>query len=279
MGGLYALVAVGYSMVFGILKFVNFAHGDLYMLGAYLVMSLGVLAVPLYYAIPLGVLGCASISVAINYFIYRPVKNENRLVLLISAVAVSLLLENLIQLIYTAEVHDFPFSLSDDVILWGERIIIRKMDIWVTLISLLVAFSTWSFVKTTRTGRGIRAVASNRTAALITGVPIDRVISLTFFIGAALATLAGTLQSMITNQINPLMGVSIGLKAFSAAVLGGVGSIWGAVLGGFILGVSESVLIGLGYSIWKDSLAFVFLILVLLTRPQGLFGEKQLIKI
>lgn len=279
MGGLYSLVAVGYSMVFGILKFVNFAHGDLYMLGAYLVMSLGVLAVPVQIAIPLGVLVCALVSVGIQSFIYKPIKTENRLVLLISAVAVSLLLENGVQLIYKAEVRDFPFSLADDVILIGERIIIRKMDIWVTGISLGVAGMTWVFVHLTQAGRGIRAVASNRFAAAITGVPIDRIISITFFIGAALATLAGTLQSMMTNQISPLMGVSMGLKAFSATVLGGVGSIYGAVMGGFLLGISESVLVGLGYSIWKDSLAFAFLILVLLVRPQGLFGKKHLIKV
>ena len=279
VGGLYALVALGYSMVFGILKFVNFAHGDFYMLGAYLVMSFGVLTIPIFYAIPLGILGCSLISVSVNYFIYRPIKHENRLILLISAVALSLLLENSIQLIYSAGSLEFPFSFPDEVIFLGENLIVRQMDIWVIVITTILAFFTQLAVAKTKIGRGIRAVASNRTAALISGVPIDRIISFTFFIGAALATLAGTLQSMINNQIYPLMGISIGLKAFSATVLGGIGSIWGAVFGGFILGVSESVLIGLGWANWKDSLAFVFLILILLIRPQGLFGEKQLIKI
>jgi len=279
VGGLYALIAIGYSMVFGILKFVNFAHGDLYMLGAYLVMNLGLLVLPIGFAIPAGVIACAIISVTINYFIYRPITSKNRLILLISAVAVSLLLENLIQLIYTAEVHAFPFSLPDDVLLIGERLIIRQMDIWVTLFTLLLALLTWLFVKKTKLGYGIQAVASNRTAALINGIPIDRIVSLTFFIGGILAALAGTLQSMITNQLHPLMGVAAGLKAFSAAVLGGIGSIWGAVIGGFILGISESILVGLGFSTWKDSLAFVFLIFILLMRPQGLLGKKQLVKV
>jgi len=279
VGGLYALIAVGYSMVFGILKFVNFAHGDIYMLGAYLVMSLGVLVIPIWYAIPLGVLGCALVSVGINHFIYRPIQSENRLILLISAVAMSLFLENIIQLLFTAEVQSFPFSLPDDVIILGEKIIIRVMDIWITGITIALAFLTWLFVRSTKTGRGIRAVASNRTAALITGVPLDKIVSITFFIGSVLATIAGTMQSMATNQLTPLMGISAGLKAFSAAVLGGVGSIWGSVLGGFILGLSESILIGLGFSTWKDSLAFIFLILILFVRPQGLLGEKQLVKV
>jgi branched-chain amino acid transport system permease protein len=280
VGGLYALIAVGYSMVFGILKFVNFAHGDIYMLGAYLVMSLGALTLPIGYSIPLGILACALISVVINHFVYRPVQNENRLILLISAVAVSLFLENVVQLLYTSEVQSFPFSLPDDVLLFADgKLIIRVMDLWITAITLVLALGTWLLVKYTHAGRGIRAVASNRTAAIIAGVPVDRVVALTFFIGSVLATIAGTLQSMATNQLTPLMGISAGLKAFSAAVLGGVGSIWGSVLGGFILGLSESILVGLGFSTWKDSLGFVFLILILLIRPQGLLGEKQFTKV
>jgi branched-chain amino acid transport system permease protein len=279
IGGLYALIAVGYSMVFGILKFVNFAHGDLFMLGAYLVMSLGVLAVPIGYAIPMGIIGCSLVSIAINHFVYRPVKTENRLILLISAVAVSLLLENGVQLLFTGDAQAFPYSFPDDVIIFKDRLIIRVLDFVTAMISLLVAFLTWAFVRATKTGRGIRAVASNRTAAMISGVPLDRMVSITFFIGASLATIAGILQSLTNNQLTPLMGVSAGLKAFSAAVLGGVGSIWGSVIGGFLLGTSESILIGLGFSAWKDSLAFIFLIAFLLVRPQGLFGKRQIIKV
>ena len=279
VGGLYALVALGYSMVFGVLRFVNFAHGDLYMLGAYLVMSLGILSVPAIYAIPMGMVGCALISVWINHFVYRPKANENRLILLISAVAVSLFLENIVQLIFTAESQPFPFSFGDDILLLGEQIVIRVIDLWIVGVTLILTLVTWFFVQRTKIGRGIRAVASNRTGALIAGVPVDRMITVTFFIGALLATVASVLQSATTNQLTPLMGVAAGLKAFAAAVLGGVGSLWGAVLGGFALGISESVLIGLGFSPWKDSLAFVFLISVLLIRPQGLFGKKQVVKI
>jgi branched-chain amino acid transport system permease protein len=279
VGGLYALIALGYSMVFGILKFVNFAHGDLYMLGAYLVMSLGILSVPVAYAFPIGMVGCALISVLINYLIYRPAQNENRLILLISAVAVSLFLENIVQVLFTSETQAFPFTFANGIILVGDQIVIRYIDIWIVGVTLLLTLSTWLFVKKTKIGRGIRAVASNRTAALITGVPVDRIVSLSFFIGAILATVASIFQSITTNQLTPLMGVGAGLKAFSAAVLGGVGSLWGAVLGGFFLGIAESILIGLGFSPWKDSLAFVLLILILLLRPQGLFGEKQVVKI
>jgi len=279
VGGLYALVALGYSMVFGILKFANFAHGDLYMLGAYFVMGLGVLTVPIQFAIPVGMIGCALASVAINYFIYRPVQNENRLILLISAVAVSLFLENIIQAVFSAETRAFPFSFADGILVYGEHLVVRVIDLWVVGVTLLLAYLTSLFVNKTKAGRGIRAVASNRTAALITGVPVDRIISITFFIGACLATVASVFQSVTTNQLTPLMGVSAGLKAFAAAVLGGVGSLWGAVIGGFVLGIAESVLIGIGFSAWKDSLAFVLLITILLVRPQGLFGEKQVVKI
>lgn len=279
VGGLYALVAIGYSLVFGLLRFVNFAHGDIYMVGAYLVMSLGALTLPIEYAIPLGIIGCACLSVAINYWIYRPSRHENRLTLLISAVALSLFLENMIEVLFTSEMRTFPFHFSDHILVFGSDWVIRTMDLWIASITLVLASLTWLFVHLSKTGRGIRAVASNRMGAVISGVPLDWVIGITFFLGSALATTAGTLQSMATNQLTPLMGVSAGLKAFSAAIIGGIGSIWGSVLGGFLLGITESILVGEGLSNWKDSLAFVFLIGVLLFRPQGLFGKEHLVKV
>ncbi len=279
VGGLYALIALGYSLVFSILKFVNFAHGDLFMLGAYLVMSLGLLALPLPLALTFGMFGCGLISVFIAKRVYQPLEKQDRLTLLISAVAVSLLLENGVQLFYRAEARSFPFAFNDDIILIGEALVVRHIDILIVSVTAALAICNWVLISKTRIGMAIRAVASNRTAALISGLPVDRIVTTTFFIGAVLATVAGVLQSLTTNQLTPLMGVAAGLKAFAAAVLGGIGSLWGAVFGGLFLGLLESVVIGLGYSEWKDCIAFILLILILLIRPQGLLGQKETVKI
>lgn len=282
IGGLYALVAIGYSLIFGILNFVNFAHGDFYMLGAYLVMSLGIMTLPLWLALPVGLGACAALSVWVYQIVYRPMAKRDRLTLLIAAVAISLLLENGVQLWFGGEAQAFPFALPDDMIIetFGDGdLVIRVMDLWIFAIAMLLALGTWAAVRFTKLGLGIRAIASNRAAAVCVGVPVDRAIAVTFFVGAALATVAGTLQSMATNQITPLMGVAAGLKAFVAAVLGGIGSIWGAVLGGLVLGLLDSLLISLGASMWKDVVVFALLIALLLVRPQGFLGREKLVKV
>ena len=282
IGGLYALVAIGYSLIFGVLNFVNFAHGDFYMLGAYCVMSLGLLALPLWAALPLGMLVCALFSVASYAVVYKPLEKRDRLTLLIAAVAVSLIVENCVQIWYGAEAQSFPFALADDLVTFDgalSDVIVRQMDFWVCGIALTLALGTWLLVRFSKLGLGIRAIASNRMAAQILGVPVDRTIALTFFIGTALATVAGTLQSMATNQLTPMMGIAAGLKAFVAAVLGGIGSIWGAVLGGFVLGFFDSVLVGLGASMWKDTAVYALLIALLLVRPQGFLGRAKAIKV
>ena len=153
------------------------------------------------------------------------------------------------------------------------------MDVWILGIMLVSSSITWLFIHKTKMGLGIRAMASNISAAQIIGIPTYKLGSMTFLIGGLLATLGGSLQGMAINQIMPLMGVGAGLKAFAAAVLGGVGSIWGAILGAMIIGMAESILIGFGLSLWKDSLAFVVLILFLLFKPQGLLGRAQVVKV
>jgi branched-chain amino acid transport system permease protein len=279
IGSLYALIAVGYSMVFGVLKFVNFAHGEIYMIGSYFVMSFALLHIPLYLSLPLGMLTTAIFSVLINRYIYQPLQNKDRLIILISAVCVSIFLQNIVQVIYSPDALSYPYSLPTDIYILNNDIVIRIMDIYIVLIMMIVTTLTWLFIRKTKIGLGIRAIASNSEASKIIGIPRKNLIAVTFFLGGLLATLAGALQGMSTNQIMPLMGVGAGLKAFAAAVLGGIGSIWGSVFGGIIIGISESILIGYGYSLWKDSLSFVFLILFLLFRPQGLFGQKQIIKV
>lgn len=279
IGSLYALIAVGYSMVFGVLKFVNFAHGEIYMLGAYFVMALAMQGSPIWFAILGGMLATGFISVLINKYIYRAFGKDNRLGILISAVCVSMFLQNFVQIAFSPDAISFPFALPGNIILLPKNLIIRVMDLIILAIMLISSTLTWLFIQKTKIGMGIRAVASNTSAAQIIGVPIYKLGSATFFIGGLLATLGGALQGMAINQIIPLMGVGAGLKAFAAAVLGGVGSIWGAVAGAMIIGMAESILIGLGLSLWKDSLAFVILISFLLFRPQGLFGNKQIVKV
>lgn len=279
VGSLYALIAVGYSLVYGTLKFVNFAHGDLYMLGAYFVMQVALFTFPWWATIPIACLSCGLVSALINRLAYQPLRNANRLYVLISAVAVSLFLENLVQVIFSPNVQSFPYQMSSQVLFLGDTIVVRVEDIFITGIALATAFLTWIFIEKTKIGLGIRAVASNSFSAASVGVHVNRIISSAFFIGAVLATVAGTLQGMSTNQIMPFMGIAAGLKAFAAAVLGGIGSIWGAILGGLLIGILESIFIGFGYSGLKDSFSYILLIFVLFFMPQGLLGQKQLVKV
>lgn len=281
IGGLYALVAIGYSLVFGILNFVNFAHGDIYMLGAYAVLILGTLGLPLVAALPLAALACALLGAGLYLLFYRPLASRARLTLLIAAVAVSLLLQNGAQLLFGAEAQAAVFALPDDIWVfetWGD-LVVRVMDVWIVGVALLLALVTWLLVRCSRLGLAIRAVASNPRAAAMVGVPVARVVAFTFALSAALATVAGALQSMATNQVMPLMGLGAGLKAFVAAVLGGMGSLWGAVLGGFALGLLDGLLVGLGAARWKDVVAYGLLILLLLVRPQGLLGRARWVKV
>jgi branched-chain amino acid transport system permease protein len=279
LGSLYALIAVGYSLVYGSLKFVNFAHGDLYMLGSYFVMQSALFAFPMWFSIPFAFVICGLVSVLIYKIVYKPLLQSNRLFVLIAAVAVSLFLESAVQIIFSPNVQSFPYQLPENIIFLGDTLVVRVADIIITSIALGTAFFTWIFIEKTKIGLGIRAVASNSFSASIVGISVHKIISVTFFIGAVLATLAGTLQGMSTNQLTPFMGIAAGLKAFAAAVLGGIGNIWGAVLGGFLIGFAESIFIGFGYSSLKDSFAYVLLIFILFFLPQGLLGKKQLVKV
>lgn len=279
LGSLYALIAVGYSLVYGSLKFVNFAHGDLYMLGSYFVMQSALLMFPMWISIPVSFVLCGLMSVLIYKMVYQPLIHGNRLFVLISAVAVSLFLEYAVQIIFSPNAQSFPYQLPDEVFMMDDTLMVRLSDMIITAIALLSAFFTWLFVEKTKIGLAIRAVASNSFSASAMGIPIHRIISVTFFMGAGLATIAGTLQSMSVNQITPFMGIAAGLKAFAAAVLGGIGNIWGAVLGGFLIGFAESLFVGFGYSSLKDSFAYILLIFILFFLPQGLLGKKQLVKV
>ncbi len=287
LGAIYALIALGYTMVFGILQLINFAHGDVYMLGAFIGMytsrafhlaehpSVGALILILFTAMT----GCAIVGFLIERIAYRPLRKSPRINLLITAVGVSLFLEFSGQLVFGADPKFFPqvFSIEHDFS-FGE-LKINPLQLLVFCISITLMTILQTIIFKTRVGRAMRAASFSHDLASLMGIPTDRVISFTFMLGSALAGAAGVLVGLIYPKIEPLMGSMPGLKAFVAAVLGGIGNVTGAVVGALILGLSESFLVGYGYPTFRDALAFALLILILLFKPTGLFGTKRTEKV
>jgi branched-chain amino acid transport system permease protein len=287
LGAVYALIALGYSMVYGILQLLNFAHGDVYMIGAF--VGYGVLTVlapksglllPVWAIIPAMLLAAMLLSgllgVLIEWFAYRPLRNAPRIAPLISALGMSFFLQNAVLLTLSASFRTvrtevlLPPRLG--INLGPARISAVRILVIVTAIVLMVALDY--LVRRTRLGRAMRAVAIDREAAAMMGVDVDRVIVMTFFIGSALAGAAGVLIGLAFTQVWHLMGFTAGLKGFTAAVVGGIGNIPGAMLGGLLLGLTESLAVGFISPTYKDLIAFVVLVLVLLVRPTGLLGTK-----
>jgi branched-chain amino acid transport system permease protein len=281
LGSIYALIALGYTMVYGVLRLINFAHGDVYMVGAYVGYYLSRRLrgdQPSIFSALLVMLGamlaCALLGIVIERFAYRPVRREARLTLLITAIGVSLLIENLAQLVFGPDPKFFP-SLAPraDFVLEGVRV--TSEQITVIAVSFLLMILLRFFILKTRTGKAMRAVSFSLDASRLMGISTDRIIAITFALGSALAAAAGVLIGMQIPKIDPLMGIPYGLKAFVAAVLGGIGSVPGAVLGGLLIGTSEVMVVGYLSSTYRDAIAFGILILVLLLRPQGLLGRVQ----
>ncbi len=283
-GSIYALIALGYTMVYGILRLINFAHGDVYMVGAfaayYLARALGVghvaSASPLMAALVLlgSMVVCAALGVLIELLAYRPVRKSSRITALITAIGVSLFLENAGILIFGADPKFFPQVIAPRTIRLAEGVLVTNHQIMVVLVAFVLMVALTLFIQRTRTGKAMRAVAFNRDAASLMGIPVDRIITITFAIGSALAAAAGFLVGLTNPKIEPLMGIMPGIKAFVAAVLGGIGSIPGAVIGGLLMGISEYMVVGYISSTYRDAIAFVILIVVLLIRPAGLLGRN-----
>ncbi|HEY2923687.1 MAG TPA: branched-chain amino acid ABC transporter permease [Candidatus Eisenbacteria bacterium] len=283
-GSIYALIALGYTMVYGILRLINFAHGDVYMVGAfaayYLAKALGVggigSASPLLAAVVL--LGsmaiCAGLGVLIELLAYRPVRRSSRITALITAIGVSLFLENAGIIVFGADPKFFPQVIAPRTIQLGEGVLVTNHQITVVLVSLILMIALTLFIQRTRTGKAMRAVSFNRDAASLMGIHVDRIITITFAIGSALAAAAGFLVGLTNPKIEPLMGIMPGIKAFVAAVLGGIGSIPGAMIGGLLMGISEYMVVGYLSSTYRDAIAFVILIIVLLIKPAGLLGRN-----
>jgi branched-chain amino acid transport system permease protein len=287
LGAVYALIALGYSMVYGILQLLNFAHGDVYMIGAFvgygvltaLAPKSGLLAPA--WAIILAMLlaamlVCGLLGVVIEWFAYRPLRSAPRIAPLISALGVSFFLQNAVLLTLSANYRTIrtevllPPSLGFDI--GPARVSAVRLLVILGAVVLMGALN--ALVRRTRLGRAMRAVAIDREAAAMMGVDVDRVIVSTFFIGSALAGAAGVLVGLAFTQVWHFMGFTAGLKGFTAAVVGGIGNIPGAMLGGLLLGLTESLAVGFISPTYKDLIAFVMLILVLLVRPTGLLGAR-----
>lgn len=287
LGSIYALIALGYTMVFGILQLINFAHGDVYMLGAFIGMysarflnlhqnpSVGALLTILAIAM----VGCATTGYLIERLAYRPLRKAPRVNVLITAVGVSLFLEFAGQLIFGSDPKFFPQVYQPKADLNMGELHINPLQMVVFGISIVLMGVLQFIIFRTRLGRAMRAASFNHDLASLMGIPTDRVISATFMLGSALAGAAGVLVGMIYPKIEPLMGVMPGLKAFVAAVLGGIGNVTGAVVGALTLGLAEEMLVGYLAPTFRDALAFAILILILLFKPTGLFGVRRTEKV
>jgi len=287
LGAIYALVALGYTMVYGIIELINFAHGDVFMVGAFVAMWL--LTVPLGLADkaigdPLQLAGVlfivvvgtmlvmGTIGVVIERFAYRPLRRAPRLAPLITAIGVSFILQNVIQVLFSSSPRNFPqiFPREKINLLGGN---IGVLNIFMVVIAIVLMVGLQVFVSRTRLGRAMRSTAQDREAAELMGVDINQTIAITFFIAAALAGSAGVITGLYFGSIQFNLGFNAGLKAFTAAVLGGIGNTTGAALGGFIIAFIEVLTIQLGFSRWPEVAVFTVLILVLVFRPAGILGQ------
>jgi len=292
LGSIYALIALGYTMVYGVLRFINFAHGDIFMLGAFtglyahkwLGPTLAVMPWPAAMVVVLMVamVVCSAMGMVIEFFAYRPLRDKPRLNVLITAIGVSLFLEYTAQhkSVFGPTQQPFPTLIPDVNIggLGGLNVTLTQVIVLVTTVTLLIALRF--VVMKTKVGMAMRALSLNPTAASLMGVNNSVVISFTFGIGSALAAAGGILYASLYPSIEPFMGVLPGLKAFVAAVLGGIGNIPGAALGGFIIGITETLVAGYSDSLglpsgYRDAVAFIILILILLFKPSGLLGKAE----
>jgi len=284
IGAIYALIALGYTMIYGVIQLINFAHGEVFMVGAYAALSLILLAVAhpflsmpwwgLVLLCGIGAMGvCGVLGSAIERVAYRPIRHSPRLNALITAIGMSFFLQNAIMLLYGATDRQFPNPIPlVHVHLGGVTVTLMQLIIWAASALLMVGLQT--LVMSTKLGMAMRATAQDLRACALLGIPVDRIIAITFIIGSAFAAMGGMLFGLHYGTINFHDGYLMGLKAFTAAVLGGIGNIPGAMVGGLVLGLLEGL--GAGYlsAQWKNVFAFVILVILLLCKPTGLLGER-----
>jgi len=272
-GSVYALVALGYSMVYGIIKLLNFAHGDIIMVGAYMTYyAIASFALPPVVAIILAITVSTLLGVTVEKVAYTPLRSAPRLSLLITAIGVSFLLENGAQLLFGADQKSMDPLITGSVMLG--QINVSYVAIVTILVSVVIMILLSFVVNKTKAGKAMRAVSEDMGAAQLMGISLNRTISMTFAIGSALAGIGSVLYLCAYTQASPTMGSMLGIKAFVAAVLGGIGSIPGAMIGGFTIGILEALVAAIGFSMWKDAAVFLVLIIVLLFKPTGFLGKK-----
>ena len=286
LGAIYALIALGYTMVYGVLRLINFAHGDVYMLGAFagyfLANALNLDANPSILgavAVTMGAMAiCALIGMLIERLAYRPVRHHSRLTSLITAIGVSLLLEYGGQVVFGATPRFFPQMIRSATYSVG-GVQITNQNLLIVVGSIVLMFGLEYIVHRTRIGKAMRATSFNLQVAKLMGINTDKVIAFTFALGSALAAVGGVMVALAIPRIDPLMGLMTGLKAFVAAVLGGIGNIPGAMIGGVLIGLMETGLSATAYSTYRDAVAFAILIVILLVRPAGIMGSAAIEKV
>lgn len=275
LGSVYALVALGYTMVYGIILLLNFAHGDIIMVGAYISwIALAQLGLHPVLAAVLAVAGCTLLGVLIDKVAYAPLRNAPRLSILITAIGVSYFLENGSQLIFGADAKVVPAFIDASTITLG-GMSLSFTAILTIVVTALSAIAVTLLVQKTKLGKAMRAVSEDMGAARLMGINVNNTISFTFAMGSALAGIGSVLYSMAYTQATPTMGIMLGTKAFVAAVLGGIGSLPGAVIGGLLVGMAEVFVSAIGLSVWKDAVVFLLLIVVLIFRPTGILGRTM----
>ena len=284
LGSIYALIALGYTMVYGIVLLINFAHGDILMVGAYtaffVLSAIGSGPMGMLVAIPVSMVICASFGITMERLAYRPLRTAPRLNSLITAIAVSLILENGARVLpfIGPNPRQFPRPAVINVKIF-EDLSISNIQIIVIIFSALLMIALNYIINYTKRGKAMQAVSFDKQAASLMGISVNRIISFTFALGSVLAAAGGVLYASAYPRVDPLMGMMPGLKAFVAAVLGGIGSVPGAMIGGFVLGIAETFTKGFISSQFSDAISFSILIIVLLFRPTGILGQKLRIKV
>lgn len=276
LGSIYALIALGYTMVYGIINLINFAHGEIYMIGAYVGYALiTFFGFSFFPALITSMLACGILGIVIERVAYKPIRKSTRISALITAISVSLFLQYGMMYFVKPETRTFPAVLASKRInIFNTGAVLDVRNLYIIFITISLMLILQFIIYRTKVGKAMRAVSLDSDAAQLMGINVDKTISYTFAIGSALAGAAGVLVGTYYNSINPLMGVLPGLKAFVAAVIGGIGIIPGAVFGGFFLGITETMVSAFGGSLYKDAVAFAILILVLLVKPNGLLGKN-----
>ena len=278
IGGIYAMIAVGYTMIYGVVQLINFAHGEIYMLGAFFAVTfISVLGLPFYAAFLLSMVCCAICGMLLDVVAYRPLRNSPRLAALITAIGMSIFLQNLAMIIWGSRPKPFPHGTvpayfeKTAVTFGGVNLSWFHLFIFGLTMTMMIGLNL--IIKKTRWGKAMRAVAQNKTMAALTGINVNRVITYTFALAGALGGAAGVMVGAYYNSLYPTMGYVAGVKAFAAAVLGGIGSVPGAMLGGVLLGVAEAL--GAGYlsSLYRDGISYAVMIIVIILIPAGLFGK------